>query len=120
MSAAPAMSRQTLEAKIIKRCWENDAFRKEFVSDPAGCFERYLNAPKAELPKIVVHEEQSGSWHIVLPPKPAKAGELSDEELERIAGGTDISVDLTVAVSVGVVEGSFDGLLEWGFSKSGW
>ena len=85
------MNRHDLETKIVKRCWENDAFRKEFVRDPAGCFVKYLNAPKAQLPKILIHEEQPGSWHIVLPTKPDKTGELSDEELEKVAGGTDIS-----------------------------
>lgn len=95
---APAFSRHDLEAKIVKRCWENDAFRKEFVGDPAGCFAKYLNASQAQLPKIVVHEEQPGSWHIVLPPKPAKAGELSDEELEKIAGGTDVALTLFASV----------------------
>jgi hypothetical protein len=120
MSAGPVVTRKDVEARIVKRCWENEAFRQELISDPTGCFSKYLNVPKAKLPKIVIHEEQAGSWHIVLPPKPAKAGELSDEELERVAGGTDISVDITVAVSAGVIEGSFDGLLDWGFSKSGW
>jgi len=100
-AAAPSLSRHDLEAKIVKRCWENDAFRKEFVSDPAGCFVKYLNSPKAQLPKIVVHEEQAGSWHIVLPAKPAKAGELSDEELEKVAGGTDVVVG-TMIVSAAV------------------
>jgi hypothetical protein len=85
------LSRHDVEAKIVKRCWDNDAFRKEFLSDPAGCFVKYLNAPKAQLPKIIVHQEQPGTWHIVMPAKPAKAGELSDEELEKVAGGTDVS-----------------------------
>jgi hypothetical protein len=85
---AAQLTRHDIEAKIVKRCWENDAFRKEFVSDPAACFVKYLKAPKTQLPKIIVHEEQPGSWHIVLPAKPAKTSELSDEELEKIAGGT--------------------------------
>ena len=117
-SAAPALSRHDLEAKIVKRCWENDAFRKEFVGDPAGCFVKYLKAPKAQLPKITVHEEQPGTWHIVLPARPAKAGELSDEELEKVAGGTDIISLATIAVTsaiasaasaVSVVEGTSHG-----------
>lgn len=96
--AAPSLSRHDVEAKIVKRCWENDAFRKEFLSDPAGCFVKYLNAPKAQLPKIAVHEEQPGTWHIVLPAKPAETGELSDEELENVAGGTDIIVTLIATI----------------------
>jgi hypothetical protein len=104
-AAAPVISRHDLEAKIVKRCWENDAFRKEFVADPAGSFVKYLKAPKAQLPKIVVHEEQPGSWHIVLPAKPAKSGELSDEELEKVAGGTDVVLTaLASALASGVVE----------------
>ena len=93
-TAASPISRHDLEAKLIKRCWENEAFRKEFLADPAACFAKYLSAPKAQLPKIVVHEEQPGRWHIVLPAKPAKIGELSDEELEKVAGGTDVGVTL--------------------------
>ncbi len=95
---APSLSRHDVEAKIVKRCWENDAFRKEFLSDPAGCFVKYLNAPKGQLPKIAVHEEQPGTWHIVLPAKPAETGELSDEELENVAGGTDIIVTLIATI----------------------
>jgi len=116
--AAPSISRHDLEAKIVKRCWENDAFRQEFVSDPAACFTKYLNAPKAQLPKIVVHEEQPGSWHIVLPAKPAKTGELSDEELEKVAGGTDVVMaTLVVALSATAASASAAVSAQWG---SGW
>src|ERR1700733_1650813 len=85
---AAALTRHDLEAKIVKHCWEDVEFRKEFTASPAGVFVRYLQVPAASLPKIVVHQETTGSWHIVLPAKPANIGELSDTDLERVAGGT--------------------------------
>jgi hypothetical protein len=87
---AETLSRHDLEAKIVMRCWENEEFRKEFTADPAGAFVKYWAVPAASLPKIVIHEEPGGSWHIVLPPRPANAGELSEEELERVAGGNSM------------------------------
>jgi hypothetical protein len=99
------LTRHDLEAKIVKRCWENDGFRKEFLSDPASAFAKYENKPKAKLPKIVVHEEQPGSWHIVLPAKPDKAGELSDDELEKVAGGTDLMATLLIGGGAALVLG---------------
>ena len=93
MSAAKsggALQRHTLEAKLVQRCWRDEAFRRALVADPAGTIAAHTGLEKASLPRIVVHEEPAGTWHIVLPPKPAKAGELSDEELERIAGGVSV------------------------------
>jgi hypothetical protein len=81
------LSRHDLEAKIVQRCWENEAFRQEFTADPAGAFVKYLDCDLATLPQIVVHEERAGSWHIVVPAKPTGMAELTDEELERVAGG---------------------------------
>ncbi len=100
MTDAPeAMSRHDLEAKVVKHSWEDEGFRKEFLADPAGAFVKYLNVPAGNLPKIVVHEEEPGSWHIVLPAKPAEAQELSDEDLERVAGGTTPTITVVSAVS---------------------
>jgi hypothetical protein len=81
------VTRHDLEAKIVKRSWEDEAFRKEFTADPAGAFTKYLEVPKDDLPKIIVHEEEAGSWHIVIPPKPLNLGELSEQDLETVAGG---------------------------------
>jgi hypothetical protein len=105
---SPALARHDLEAKIVKRCWEEDKFRKEFIADPKGVFVKYLQVPASSLPQIVVHQEAPGSWHIVLPPQPADVNELSEEDLEKVAGGTtpivsiEISIIVTVAASVGV------------------
>jgi hypothetical protein len=94
---APVLTRHDLEAKIVKRCWEDEGFRREFTADPPGVFVKYLQVPAASVPKIVVHGESTGSWHIVLPAKPANTGELSDTDLERVAGGTT-PVVATVAI----------------------
>jgi hypothetical protein len=111
--AEQKLTRHDLEAKIVKHCWKNEKFRKEFVADPAATFVRYLKVPAASLPKIVVHEEAAGSWHIVLPTKPAGTSELSEEELEKVAGGgvgesaSPILATLTFG-SVSAIEVSMD------------
>jgi len=123
MTDNTALTRHDLEAKIVKRCWEDEAFRKEFTSDPAGAFVTYLGLQRAQLPKIVVHEEPSGSWHIVLPSKPANTSELSDDELEQVAGGvtpTPIIITLVVTAGATVVLGSAGGVSAAVTLKKGW
>ena len=99
---APSLTRHDLEAKIAKRCWEDEAFRKEFTADPTSTFVKYLEVPAASLPRIAVHEEEPGSWHIVLPEKPADTGELSEADLEKVAGGTVVVVPVSVLVGTAI------------------
>lgn len=106
-----AASRHDLEIKIIKRCWQNEAFGKEFTADPVAAFGKYLKLPAASLPKISVHQETAKSWHIVIPEKPANADELSERELEQIAGGgtpVAITVAVTIAGSIGSISAAVD------------
>jgi hypothetical protein len=97
-SDTKGLTRYDLEAKIVNHCWEDEAFRKEFTADPEGAFVKYLDVPAGNLPKIVVHEESPGSWHIVLREKPADVAELSEIELEGVAGG--ISTPVTFLASM--------------------
>src|ERR1700748_1567460 len=92
-------SRHDLEATIIKHCWDDPAFQKKFVADPKGTFVEYTGVAASNVPEIVVHEETPGSWHIVLPAKPASAQELSDADLEKVAGGTTPTITLVSAVT---------------------
>jgi hypothetical protein len=103
MAEQAPLTRHDLEAKIVKRCWENEEFRKEFIADPAGTFSKYLEIPAENLPEIAAHEEPAGSWHIVLPAKPAQSGELSEEELEKISGGTTPACVSAVTVILGTI-----------------
>jgi hypothetical protein len=91
---AGSLSRHDLEAKIVKRCWEDEGFRREFAADPAGAFVKYLEVPAASVPRIFVHQEERGSWHIVLPAKPPGTNELSEADLEKVAGATSLSFAL--------------------------
>jgi lactobin A/cerein 7B family class IIb bacteriocin len=95
----------------------DEAFRKEFASDPAGTFTKYLDVPAERLPKITVYQEETGTWHIVLPPKPANASELSEEELEKVAGGVS-PVIATVSATVATV--AVSGAIATATLDSGW
>ena len=94
-TAAP-MSRRELEEKIVARAWSDDEFRRKFVADPKGQFEEHLGAKLPAALTMTVHEETADSLHFVIPAKPSQAlDELSDEDLEKVAGGV---IPLAVAV----------------------
>jgi hypothetical protein len=91
-----------LETMIVQRSREDERFHQEFLVDPARAFWKYLQIPADWLPQTVVYEKSAGTWHIVVPPK-TNARELSDTDLERVAGGTQAAVvSAAVAVSVGL------------------
>jgi hypothetical protein len=98
------LTRHDLEAKIVKRCWENDEFQKQFTADPVGTAVKYLEVPAASLPNIFVHQEALGSWHIVLPAKPSNTNELSEADLEKVAGGTASLQLISTVVTIAVIE----------------
>ena len=101
MTESAPLTRHDLEAKIIKRCCENEEFRKEFTADATGTAVKYLEVLRERLPRIFVHEEPSDSWHIVLPPKPASADDLSQADLEKVAGGTTPTSILYIGPAMG-------------------
>ena len=80
--------RQVLEARIIEKAWKDDAFRQELLRDPQGVAERELGVFIPEGLNIQVHEESPTTMHLVIPMNPAaQRTELSDRELEAVAGG---------------------------------
>jgi hypothetical protein len=106
--AAPApMSRRELEEKIIARAWTDDEFRQKFVADPKGQFEAHLGTKLPEALQMTAHEETEHSLHFVIPMKPeADLSELSDEDLEKVAGGVDVIVGTAVAITIAVSLGT--------------
>jgi len=89
-----------LETALIEKCWKDPEFKKEVVKDPKGMLERHLGKKLPTDLNIFIHEEDANTLHFSIPPAPGNAAELSDEELERVAGGTEF---VAVAIITGGV-----------------
>ncbi|MBP2638071.1 MAG: hypothetical protein H6Q72_3978 [Firmicutes bacterium] len=67
--------------QIVAKCWADEAFKARFKADPAAVFKEYgLVVPVG----LKVVENLPEVNYIVLPAKPA---DLSDEQLDGVAGG---------------------------------
>ena len=81
-------ARKSAEAQLIARAQKDPAFRQELVNDPKGVFARELGLSMPDTIGVQVLEERPDQVYLVLPPAPASIGtELSDADLEVVAGG---------------------------------
>jgi hypothetical protein len=83
-------TRNELEAKVIAQAWQDEEFKQELLSHPRATIIREWGLK--DLPDnidIKVIEENSNTLYMVLPMKPVTTNgeELSEEQLEAIAGG---------------------------------
>jgi nitrile hydratase alpha subunit len=78
-------ARQAAEAHLIERSWTDREFRERLLRDPKATLSKELGIEFPDDAEIEVLEETTTKKYLVLP-EPA-AGDLSDEELERVAGG---------------------------------
>jgi hypothetical protein len=101
---ATSMSRSELEAKIVARAWEDEDFHKKFLADPKAMFEDYMGSKLPESLVMTAHQEDADHLHFVIPAKPTvDLDDLSDEDLERIAGGVEPVTTAVVTVSATAV-----------------
>ena len=73
-------------SQLIARCWADEGFKQKVLADPAAT----LRAEGLELPadlSYVAHENTEKVFHLVIPAKPT---DLSDEDLDHVAGGTAV------------------------------
>ena len=71
--------------QLISKAWSNEEFKKRLLSDTMAVLkENGISVPEGVTVKAV--ENTDKVFHIVIPPKPA-GPELSDEELDKVAGG---------------------------------
>lgn len=88
-------ARKEFQAQIeplVERCYDDPAFKAEFIADPMGVIQRETDIPVHELPeknKFVVMDKSDPYALYINIPVNEDALELSDEELEMVAGGGD-------------------------------
>ena len=103
MTTTAALSRQEMEALIVQRAWKDEAFRAEFLADAKGTIEKYAGQKLPADLKVVALAEDERTIHFVIPAKPAGTETLSDEDLEKVAGGIDFITGMVVLTAVAVV-----------------
>ena len=70
--------------QLIAKCWSDERFKQKLLSDPVAT----LKAEGVALPdglSVKALENTDKVFHLVIPAKPT---ELSDDDLDRVAGGT--------------------------------
>lgn len=87
-----ASGRADVERRLVERSLQDDDFRRRLLEDPRSTVEQELGARLPEGIRVVAVEETSDTIYLVLPSaSPAgQGGELSDRELESVAGGWDV------------------------------
>ena len=98
-----APSHGDLETALIEKCWKDPEFKKEVVKDPKGMLERHIGQKLPANLKVFIHEEDANNLHFSLPPAPSNVTELSDDELEKVAGGTEVFISATAVVTLSVL-----------------
>ena len=72
--------------QLIAKAWADEEFKAKLKADPKAAMAE-VGMDLAEGVEIEVVESTPEKAYLVIPPKPEPVGELSDEDLEKVAGG---------------------------------
>ena len=81
---------EDLRRGLIEKSAQDEGLRRRLLEEPKGTVEEELGASLPEGVEIRIVEETPETVYPVLPPKASasrESGELSDRELEAVAGG---------------------------------
>ncbi len=85
--------KQEIIQTVISKAWEDSNFRKELIADPVTTIER-LSGIKIVLPEgktlVIADQTDKSKVYLTIPAEPEMENmELSEEQLESIAGGKE-------------------------------
>jgi hypothetical protein len=88
------MTRGEIQDLLAKFAVENPKYREALIKDPKSVIEKQLNASLGSASVKAVVETADTAYVVI--PYVAKEGQLSDADLEKVAGGKqDISASCT-------------------------
>jgi hypothetical protein len=90
---APTWTRGQLWDKIVEQAQKNPKYHQQLMSDPRGLMEKQLGTSIPKSVNIKVLQETADTYYIVLPASTKEGAELSDADLEKVAGGGTVKGD---------------------------
>jgi hypothetical protein len=109
-------SRQEIEAHLVAKTWKDESFKQQLLSNPKAVIEKEFGVQLPAELNVQIVEEDAQTLYINLPMRPDFSGtELSDRDLEAVAGGgtPSLAVAATVIFGGSMVGGHVAG-------KDGW
>jgi len=84
-----ASGRAEIERRLIERSLQDESFHQELLADPKAALEQELGIRLPEDVQVRAVEETADTIYLVLPSASpsGEGGELSDRQLEAVAGG---------------------------------
>jgi len=81
--------REQMERRLVQRSLQDYAFRRRLLEEPKRTVEEELGTRLPEGVRVVAVEETAETFYLRLPGTSplGEGGELSDRELEAVAGG---------------------------------
>jgi hypothetical protein len=88
-ASAGGGGRTEVERRLIQRSLQDEEFRQRLLDDPKAVVEQELGSRLPESVEVRVVQESARTIYLVIPSASAIGGgvELSDQELEGVAGG---------------------------------
>ena len=98
-------TRGQLWDKVVEQAQNNPKYHALLTTDPRALMEMQLGTKIPDNVNIKVLEEASDTYYIVLPAFAKEGAELSDSDLEKVAGGGTVKGDASCNQAQGAAIG---------------
>ena len=90
------MEANQIKAQVIARAWKDKEFKNRLLRNPKAVLEKEYNIKLPANVEFKIVEETSTTAYLTLPMQPDDVApdQLSDAELENVAGGAASSTDV--------------------------
>ena len=95
----PQRTRETVEMEIASKAWQDEDFMNELRANPKAVIAKEYGVELPDNVELKVVEESPTELYIRIPTNPADL-ELSDDELESVAGGGTVFGPTTITVTI--------------------